>query len=1025
MKKYQNNLTDAEILRQKAEAQFITQQSKISSLSTENDLRKLAHELQVHKIELEMQYEQLKQAKEEADASTRKYTELYNFAPSGLFTLTEEGKIIGLNLKGSSMLGKERLLLINRRFGSSVSDQTKSIFNNFLDKVFTSKGKQSCEVTLSVESKNIPTYVYLTGHVLENGEQCQISVVDITEHKLAGDALRESEESYRKLFENHSAVKIILDPDTGAILDANDAAAQYYGWTREELKYMKIYQINTLSPEEVNVEMERTRSERRNRFEFRHRRADGSIRDVEVFSSKIEIRGKDVFHSIIQDITERKRAELELILANKELVFQNEEKGKRAAELVIANKELAFQNEEKEKRANELEIRVEQRTTQIREINKNLYLEIEERKKIEESLKKIEFSLSEAERIAKIGNWEWDMVAQKTKWSDNYSEMLGLKPGEVEPSFEYFISRIHPDDIHFLKENHEALMQNKNPISIELRLIKSDGSIEWIRTQLELVLEDDKIVEIKGVIINITENKKAEDEIKKARTEAEQANLAKSEFLANMSHEIRTPMNAVLGYTELLSSTIIDQTQKDYINSIKSSGKGLLTLINDILDLSKIEAGKFELEFDYVDTYSFFSEFERIFSLKVSEKGLKFILDITSGIPAGINIDETRLRQIVFNLIGNAIKFTEKGSIKLRVYTENPQIISYPKEKSGKFIDLIVEVSDTGIGISKEIQEEIFNPFVQGESRSVKKYGGTGLGLAITKRLVQLMNGTITLDSQLNNGSSFKVKIPGVSYLRDFNKREEEIQIDPSDIIFEAATIIVADDVEHNRKYLVAALRNTNIKLVEAEDGQQALTFAKRIVPDLIITDIKMPVLDGFDLLKKLKSDNGLKHIPVIAYTASGMKAQINRIRESEFAGLLIKPVDVTKLYLELMKFLPFKSTKVPLPEQPVNVIDTTSKTLDLPGLIHSLDTQFKDVWMTFGVRQPINEVLNFGKQLESLGKNHNAEIISKYGEELARAASCFNIESVLNLIRKYPGIIELLKSDLDRQTEGKHWQEA
>ena len=246
--------------------------------------------------------------------------------------------------------------------------------------------------------------------------------------------------------------------------------------------------------------------------------------------------------------------------------------------------------------------------------------------------------------------------------------------------------------------------------------------------------------------------------------------------------------------------------------------------------------------------------------------------------------------------------------------------------------------------------------------------------------------------------------------MRDFEKRTEEIQLDPADIVFEKATIIVADDVEHNRKYLIDALRKTNIKIVEAEDGQQAFNLAKKIVPDLIITDIKMPVLDGFDLLNKLKSDDELKHIPVIAYSASVMKAQRDRIRESEFTGLLIKPVQVTELYIELMNNLPYKSTKAPGPEQSVPEINFTKEISDLPGLIHSLDTQFKDVWMTFGIRQPIGEVRDFGNQLVKLGKNHNAAIITGYGDELVIAADSFNIEAILNLIRKYPVIVELLK---------------
>lgn len=512
-------------------------------------------------------------------------------------------------------------------------------------------------------------------------------------------------------------------------------------------------------------------------------------------------------------------------------------------------------------------------------------------------------------------------------------------------------------------------------------------------------------------------NAELEQRIQERTAQLDAANKAKSEFLANMSHEIRTPMNAVLGYAELLGFMLEDSTQRNYIESIKSSGRSLLTLINDILDLSKIEAGKLELQFEYVNSQSFFSEFERIFSLRLSEKGLKFILEISSGTPAGIYIDDARLRQIILNLIGNAVKFTERGSIKLKIYTENPQIIIYSKEKTEEFIDLIIEVTDTGIGISQEMQEEIFNPFVQGQGQNVKKYGGTGLGLAITQRLVQLMNGTINLDSQLNRGSSFIIKIPGVSYLRDFEKSTGEIHLDPADILFEKATILVADDVEHNRKYLIDALSKANIKIVEATDGQEAFSLAKKIVPDLIITDIRMPVLDGFDLLNKLKNDNELKHIPVIAYSASVMKAQKDRIQASEFAGLLIKPVQVTELYLELMNNLPYKSIKAPEPEQSVSEINFTEEISDLPGLIHSLDTQFKDAWMTFGIRQPIDEVMEFGRQLEKLGKNHNATIITRYGDELIIAADNFNIEAILNLLRQYPGFIELLKGEENNKT--------
>jgi two-component system sensor histidine kinase EvgS len=614
-----------------------------------------------------------------------------------------------------------------------------------------------------------------------------------------------------------------------------------------------------------------------------------------------------------------------------------------------------------------------------------------------------------------------------TEVNDTFCKMTGYSRKELIGKSSEMVYPTH-EEFEFAGLEKNRQIAEKGTGSVETRLKCKDGRILNIISGSTPLDECDLSKGLTFTVLDITDRKQAErellkhrdhleelvnertEELNKAKKEAEEANKAKSEFLANMSHEIRTPMNAVLGYAELLGLMLEDKTQRDYIESIKSSGRSLLTLINDILDLSKIEAGKLELQFEFVNSQSFFSEFERIFSLRLSEKGLKFILEISSGTPAGIYIDDARLRQIILNLIGNATKFTENGSIKLKVYTENPQIIKYSKEKAEEYIDLIIEVMDTGIGISPEMQEEIFNPFVQGQGQNVKKYGGTGLGLTITQRLVQLMNGTIDLDSQLNKGSSFKIKIPGVSYLRDFEKRTEEIQLDPADIIFEKATILVADDVEHNRKYLIDALRKTNIKIVEAEDGQQAFSLAKRIVPDLIITDIRMPILDGFGLLNKLKSDDLLKHIPVIAYSASVMKAQRDRIRKSEFTGLLIKPVQVTELYLELMNNLPYKPIKAPVPEQSVPEINLTKEISDLPGLIHSLDTRFKDVWMTFGIRQPIGEVRDFGNQLVKLGKDHNAVMITEYGKDLISAADSFNIEAILNLIRKYPGIVELLK---------------
>ena len=266
----------------------------------------------------------------------------------------------------------------------------------------------------------------------------------------------------------------------------------------------------------------------------------------------------------------------------------------------------------------------------------------------------------------------------------------------------------------------------------------------------------------------------------------------------------------------------------------------------------------------------FFSEFGQIFSVKISEKGLAFILDIAIDVPAGINVDELRLRQVMINLIGNAIKFTEKGHIKVKVYAENPQVIKYTDEKMEEFIDLFIEIEDTGIGISKESQDEVFEAFSQEQQDTYHE--GTGLGLSITKRLVGLMNGTIQLYSILDKGSIFTIKLPGIACLSNIKKNIEEVQFDPDSVQFDEAIVIIADDVEYNRKYVSDVLKNTNITVIEAEDGNIAFELAKKKVPHLIIADIRMPNIDGFGLLDKIKGDDALKHIPVIAYSASVMK---------------------------------------------------------------------------------------------------------------------------------------------------------
>jgi PAS domain S-box-containing protein len=563
----------------------------------------------------------------------------------------------------------------------------------------------------------------------------------------------------------------------------------------------------------------------------------------------------------------------------------------------------------------------------------------------------------------------------------------------------------------------------RGSLHTENEVLRKDGTI--INADLNAVVLPEGL--IYGSLRDITQRKKEQEELirhrnnledlveertkalQNAKKEAEEANRVKSEFLANMSHEIRTPMNAVLGYTELLGLTTLNKIQKGYVNSIISSGKSLLTLINDILDLSKIEAGKLSLENNYIDTLAFFSEYENIFALKLAEKGLVLILNISPDTPKGLYIDETRLRQVMFNLLGNAIKFTSSGSIKVNVLAENQSVVKMPEDREEYIVDLIIKVEDTGIGISKKMQKQIFEPFVQ--EHDFRHFGGTGLGLAITQRLIKLMNGSVSVESEENKGSTFTITIPGIPYLTDFVKPSTDFDFNPEEIVFDKAVILVADDVEHNRNYLRDAMQQTNLQFVDAANGKEAYELAQKIIPDLIITDIVMPKMDGFQLLDKIRKNKKIKHIPVIAYSASVVKEKKEKISKSDFAGLLIKPVRLSQLYSSLMSILPYKTIKTENHENEFVYESVKEELIDPAGLIKSLETEFYSSWKLFTVRQPIKEITEFGLSIERLGKDHNSALVENYGKDLIAAAENFNIQSILNLINVFPSVTEKIKA--------------
>ncbi|MFV8340144.1 response regulator [Flavobacterium sp. LB3P21] len=712
MENNENNTEDRFIIRQKAEELHRINESKYKAKLSEVDTLKLILELEVHQIELEMQKEELMLAKEEAEIVKQKYTELYEFAPTGFFTLTKSGTVVEMNLAGSQLLRKERSKLVNSQFGFFISNATKPVFNQFLERVFHSTVKEFCEVELLLD-EDISINIYLTGIVLENKEQALITTLDITQLKETESALRESEERYRELLNNLDVGIIVHNKET-AIIYSNPKASELIGFSQEKLKE------------------------------------------------------KDVADPIWKF---------------------------------------------------------------IKEDNKSLSLE----------------------------NYPVNQIIRTKKPISNF--IIGIT----------------------------------NTDSTEARWFLLDG--------FPVFKTSDEIDEVVISFIEITELKKLEIELTKAKEQAEAANKAKSSFLINMSHEIRTPLNGIIGFTDLLMKTNLDKNQIEYMNAVHESGTILIDIINNILDFSKIESGKLELNIEEVNLFELIHHVIDIFKYQAEINNIDLIVNIDATIPNYVLCDSVRLKQILVNLIGNAMKFTKEGSVALSVRT-----VSSENENQChlKFL-----VKDTGIGIKDENHEKIFQSFIQEDNTITRKFGGTGLGLAITNQLLALMNSKLELNSHYGEGSEFFFTVE----LEKSNHEFKSKKLGNTDEVEEGILsiknlsnkkILVVEDNKINMLLVKTLLKSIlpGCAILEASDGKKAIKLYKKEKLDLILMDIQMPHKNGYETtaeIKQLKKDN---NVPIIALTAGIMLGEKEKCLESGMDDYISKPIIRSNLEKVLFKWL-------------------------------------------------------------------------------------------------------------------------
>jgi PAS domain S-box-containing protein len=636
------------------------------------------------------------------------------------------------------------------------------------------------------------------------------SMRDITERIKSEEKLKESEERFRNLFENNLSVMLLIEPADGKIVDVNRSAEKYYGWQREEFLKLKIQDINLLG-KKVRQKMDEVVAERERSFEFRHRRADGTVRDVQVFSSKVFINKEVFLHSIIIDITERKLAEKQIKLLNRAIE-------QSPVSIIITNHEGV-----------------------------------------------IEYANP---KFTELTGYSLD-------------EVIGKKPSILK-------SGKHSPE--FYKDLWETILSGKNWFG-EFQNKKKNGDLYWESAVISPLLDDqNRIAHFIAVKEDITDKKSLLENLIAAKEKAEDSDRLKTAFLHNISHEIRTPLNAIIGFTGFLEQPdITPELRKNYINIIYQSNNQLLSIIDDILNISHIEAGQLMIRESVTDLSKVMKNLNVQFSSVAESKKIDFRLNFQlADNETVIHTDEGKLIQILTNLLNNAFKFTLKGHVELGC--------ARAKEGIGFYVE------DTGIGIPEEEHERIFERFYQVDRSLSRLYGGTGLGLSISDAYVSFLGGKLTLKSSPGTGSVFSFTIPCKQAEKEIDSSESPVPLKKPGGE-QRKKILVAEDDDSNFTLIVEMLKPFHFSFLRARNGQEAVDLCKSEKKiDLILMDVKMPVKDGFKASTEIQTFR--PGIPIIAQTAYAHSADQAKALKSGCCDYIAKPIDRRQLLALIGKYI-------------------------------------------------------------------------------------------------------------------------
>ena len=500
---------------------------------------------------------------------------------------------------------------------------------------------------------------------------------------------------------------------------------------------------------------------------------------------------------------------------------------------------------------------------------------------------------------ARAGVYEIDLRSSERWTSTQYQELAGseaLARHAMRPFGMY-----HDEDQQTVRESWERCLASPGVEWVDARLYRPNGGEQWVRL-FSRVQRDERGTPVRavGLMLDIQEQKQQELALIEAKSQAEAATVAKSNFLASMSHEIRTPLNGVLGMAQALVAEGLPEAQREKVNVILDSGKTLTALLNDVLDLSKIEAGKMEISPVDGDLIVTFDRLRQLFLSRAVERGLKIEMDIDANVPARLNFDSVRLRQCVGNLLSNAIKFTERGHVHLHVGA---------LQASDGVWQVNVAVSDTGIGMNEATRIKLFSTFTQADATITRRFGGSGLGLAITRQLARLMGGDVTVESEAGKGSTFRLNFRAE---RATTEAEPSAPSFPAPVAAETATrrikglkILLVDDNTVNRQVVKLFMAQLAPIFVEATNGQEALDRLYDEPFDIVLLDVHMPVMDGKEAIKRIRASvEPWRDIPVLALTADAMSGDRERYLAMGMTDYISKPIDQRELAGKLVAAL-------------------------------------------------------------------------------------------------------------------------